>query len=112
MTGFLDYQRATLEWKCDRLDAEQLARRAMPPSTLSLLGLTLSAVYPLSISRMFELHGDTAALGRAAAIASGVGVTFGPLLLGTFSDIVGLGWATTVLPVFAIAGLLIALKPI
>jgi uncharacterized damage-inducible protein DinB len=39
LTGFLDYQRATLEWKCDRLDAEQLARRAMPPSTLSLLGL-------------------------------------------------------------------------
>jgi uncharacterized damage-inducible protein DinB len=39
MTGFLDYQRATLEWKCDGLNAEQLARRAMPPSTLSLLGL-------------------------------------------------------------------------
>jgi uncharacterized damage-inducible protein DinB len=39
LTGFLDYQRATLEWKCDGLDAEQLARRATPPSTLSLLGL-------------------------------------------------------------------------
>ena len=73
---------------------------------LTLLGLTLSAVYPLSISRMFELHTDTAALGRAAAIASGVGVTFGPLLLGMFSDVVGLGWATVVLPVFAVAGLL------
>lgn len=73
---------------------------------LSLLGLTLSAIYPLSIARLFELHGDTAALGRAAAIASGVGVTLGPLLLGTLSDLVGLGWATLVLPVFAVAGLL------
>src|SRR5690348_8164629 len=39
LAGFLDYQRATLEWKCSGLDPEQLARRAMPPSTLSLLGL-------------------------------------------------------------------------
>jgi uncharacterized damage-inducible protein DinB len=39
LTGFLDYQRATFEWKCSGLDAEQLARRAMPPSTMSLLGL-------------------------------------------------------------------------
>jgi uncharacterized damage-inducible protein DinB len=39
LTGFLDFQRATLEWKCSGLDPEQLARRAMPPSTLSLLGI-------------------------------------------------------------------------
>jgi uncharacterized damage-inducible protein DinB len=39
LAGFLDFQRATLEWKCDGLDAEQLARRATPPSTLSLLGI-------------------------------------------------------------------------
>jgi hypothetical protein len=39
LAGFLDYQRATLEWKCDGLTPEQLARRSMPPSTLSLLGL-------------------------------------------------------------------------
>jgi hypothetical protein len=31
--------RLTLEMKCSDLDAEQLARRAVPPSTLSLLGL-------------------------------------------------------------------------
>lgn len=77
---------------------------------LSLLGLTLSAVYPLSISRLFELHHDTEALGRAAAIASGVGVTFGPLLLGAFSDLVGLGLATIVLPVFGVAGLLLTVS--
>ena len=73
---------------------------------LGLLGLTLAAVYPLSLSRLFELHDDTEALGRAAAIASGVGVTFGPLLLGALSDVVGLGWATLVLPAFGVVGLL------
>jgi uncharacterized damage-inducible protein DinB len=37
--GFLAFQRATLEWKCSGLDAEQLARRGVAPSTMSLLGL-------------------------------------------------------------------------
>ncbi|MFJ4670066.1 DinB family protein [Kitasatospora purpeofusca] len=31
--------RLTLRLKCDGLDAEQLARRSVPPSTMSLLGL-------------------------------------------------------------------------
>jgi uncharacterized damage-inducible protein DinB len=38
----LDYLRAyriALEMKCDGLDAEQLARRSVPPSPMSLLGL-------------------------------------------------------------------------
>ncbi|MCF0076511.1 DinB family protein [Streptomyces lomondensis] len=38
----LDYLRAyrlTLEMKCAGLDAEQMARRSAPPSTMSLLGL-------------------------------------------------------------------------
>ncbi len=39
LVGFLNYQRATLAWKCDGLTPEQLASRAMPPSGLSLLGL-------------------------------------------------------------------------
>src|SRR6266550_2513123 len=39
LTGFLDYHRGTLEWKCAGLTPEQLARRAIAPSTLSLLGL-------------------------------------------------------------------------
>ncbi|WP_088316048.1 DinB family protein [Kineosporia sp. R_H_3] len=37
--AWLDYHRATLLTKCAGLDGEQLARRAVPPSTLSLLGL-------------------------------------------------------------------------
>jgi uncharacterized damage-inducible protein DinB len=36
---YLNYQRRTLEMKCDGLDPEQLARRSVEPSTLSLLGL-------------------------------------------------------------------------
>src|SRR5437763_533763 len=36
---WLDYQRATLLWKCAGLTSEQLKRRAVRPSGLSLLGL-------------------------------------------------------------------------
>ncbi|WP_037914324.1 DinB family protein [Actinacidiphila yeochonensis] len=39
LTGFLQYQRETLAWKCAGLTAEQLGRRAVPPSDLSLIGL-------------------------------------------------------------------------
>src|SRR3954469_8249676 len=36
---YLRFQRLTLELKCEGLDAEQLARRSVEPSTMSLLGL-------------------------------------------------------------------------
>ncbi|GAA1233024.1 DinB family protein [Kitasatospora nipponensis] len=39
LTGFLQYQRETLAWKCSGLSVEQLRERAVPPSALSLLGL-------------------------------------------------------------------------
>ncbi len=39
LTGFLGWHRGTLELKCSGLDAEALARRAIEPSSLSLLGL-------------------------------------------------------------------------
>ncbi|HEY2506482.1 MAG TPA: DinB family protein [Streptosporangiaceae bacterium] len=39
LEGFLDKQRTTLLWKCSGLTASQLALRAVPPSSLSLLGL-------------------------------------------------------------------------
>ena len=38
LLGFLDYQRATLEWKCRGLTDEQL-RVALPPSPMTLGGL-------------------------------------------------------------------------
>ena len=39
LTGFLDYHRDTLEMKCTGLTSDQLRQRAVPPSSLSLLGL-------------------------------------------------------------------------
>jgi uncharacterized damage-inducible protein DinB len=39
LTAFLRWQRDTLELKCSGLDAADLARRSVHPSTLSLLGL-------------------------------------------------------------------------
>src|SRR5438270_8310794 len=39
LLGFLDWHRATLEYKCAGLTDEQLRLQASPPSTLSLLGL-------------------------------------------------------------------------
>jgi uncharacterized damage-inducible protein DinB len=39
LTAFLDWQRATLAWKCEGLTDEQLRLRAVEPSSLSLVGL-------------------------------------------------------------------------
>ncbi|MCG8926448.1 DinB family protein [Lentzea sp. CC55] len=39
LRGFLDFHRATLAMKCDGLSDDDLRRRSMPPSTLTLLGL-------------------------------------------------------------------------
>ena len=39
LLAFLDFHRATLAWKCENLSPEQLAARAVPTSTLSLLGI-------------------------------------------------------------------------
>jgi uncharacterized damage-inducible protein DinB len=39
LSEFLRGQRLTLKIKCEGLDAEQLARRSVEPSTMSLLGL-------------------------------------------------------------------------
>ena len=39
LTASLRWQRETLQLKCGGLDAEQLARRSVEPSTMSLLGL-------------------------------------------------------------------------
>ena len=39
LTTFLDFNRETLAFKCDGLTADQLRERAIPPSSLSLIGL-------------------------------------------------------------------------
>ncbi|WP_338696079.1 DinB family protein [Streptomyces sp. Q6] len=39
LVGYLRDYRLTLEMKCAGLDAQELARRSVPPSTMSLLGI-------------------------------------------------------------------------
>jgi uncharacterized damage-inducible protein DinB len=39
LADYLEHYRMTLEMKCEGLDAEQLAQRSVPPSSMSLLGL-------------------------------------------------------------------------
>jgi uncharacterized damage-inducible protein DinB len=39
LVGYLEHYRRTLALKCEGLDAEELGRRSVPPSALSLLGL-------------------------------------------------------------------------
>ncbi len=53
---YLDRYRMTFEMKCEGLDAEQLARRSVPPSTMSLLGLVrhLAKVEHSWSRRVFE----------------------------------------------------------
>ncbi|RFU86170.1 DinB family protein [Streptomyces triticagri] len=56
LRGFLDYHRATLAMKCAGLDDAELRRQAMPPSTLSLLGLVrhMAEVERAWFRRVFE----------------------------------------------------------
>ena len=56
LTEYLDRYRMTLEMKCDGLDAEQLARRSVPPSTMSLLGLVrhMAAVEHVWFQRVLQ----------------------------------------------------------
>jgi hypothetical protein len=52
---WLDYHRQTLLWKCAGLTAEELKRRAVPPSRLSLLGLVR---HMTEVERWwFRMHG-------------------------------------------------------
>ena len=63
---YLDRYRTTLEMKCEGLDAEQLATRSVPPSTMSLLGLVrhLARVEHSWTRRVFEGRSDLPLLYR------------------------------------------------
>jgi hypothetical protein len=56
LRAFLDYQRATLAMKCEGLTDDELRRRSMPPSTLSLLALVrhMAEVERAWFRRVFE----------------------------------------------------------
>ncbi|MYR93891.1 MULTISPECIES: DinB family protein [unclassified Streptomyces] len=55
---FLDYHRATLAMKCEGLTDDELRRKSMPPSTLSLLALVrhMAEVERAWFRRTFEDH--------------------------------------------------------
>ena len=55
---YLDHFRGVFEAKCEGLDAEQLATRSVPPSTMSLLGLLrhLAAVEYSWWRRVMDRH--------------------------------------------------------
>ena len=63
---YLRHYRMTFEMKCDGLDAEQLARRSVPPSTMSLLGLVrhLARVEHSWCRRVVEGHSELERLYR------------------------------------------------
>jgi uncharacterized damage-inducible protein DinB len=62
LTGFLAYHRATLAQKCAGLSPDQLRERAVPPSSLSLLGLVrhMAEVERGWFRRFFAGEGDAA----------------------------------------------------
>jgi Protein of unknown function (DUF664) len=64
--GYLRFYRQTFELKLQGLDAEQLARRSVPPSTLSLLGLLrhLAGVENSWNKRVLQGHMELARLHR------------------------------------------------
>ena len=60
LADYLEHFRMTFEMKCEGLDAEQLARRSVPPSSMSLLGLVrhLASVEFHWFRRFIEGHQD------------------------------------------------------
>ena len=73
---WLDYHRATLLTKCAGLTAAQLKQRAMPPSTLSLLGLVR---HMTEVERWwFRMHANGEELGFPYD-PDGVGLDFDDL---------------------------------
>ncbi|WP_238150717.1 DinB family protein [Kribbella sindirgiensis] len=58
LQGFLDFHRGTLLWKLSGLTGEQLVERAVPPSTMSLIGLVrhMSEVEKYWFHRALALH--------------------------------------------------------
>jgi uncharacterized damage-inducible protein DinB len=66
LTEYLDRYRMTLQMKCEGLDADQLARRSVPPSSMSLLGLVrhLARVEHHWFRRALEGHDELPRLYR------------------------------------------------
>ena len=64
-------QRLTLEMKCAGLDAEQMARRSVKPSTMSLLGLVRHLAEGERVRRSARCWRDRTDLGTTAPPLTG-----------------------------------------
>lgn len=74
---------------------------------LVFVGFGGAPLYPLTVDRFYrraEPVLDAVGLGAYCALASGVAVTIGPLLLGVLADSVGLRWAILIVPALAAVG--------
>jgi MFS family permease len=74
---------------------------------LAIVGGGAAPLYPLTVDRLYAQVGDaldSVTLGAYCALASGVAVTIGPLLLGVLADRVGLRWAILIVPALALLG--------
>ncbi len=91
--------------------AGALVMWAGPGLLIRALGLTMVAIgagvlYPLAVDGLYARGGsDSVTLGFVTALASGVGVTIGPLLLGVLADAVGLRNALLFVPILAALGI-------
>ena len=83
-----------------------------PGLTVRVLGIVVAGLgtgplYPLAVERLYaKVDADTVSLGAVTALASGVAITTGPLLLGILADVVGLRHAVLVVTALGVAGVL------
>lgn len=80
---------------------------------LAIAGIGGGPLYPLIVDRFYDTAGhrlDSVGLGAYSALASGVGVLVGPLLVGIAADLVGLRWAVLVISALAAIGV-VTLRP-
>ena len=84
--SWLDYHRATLLYKCQGLTGDQLARRAVGPSSLSLLGLVrhMAEVERAWFRRRFA--GEAELVTCSAASSTRMGTSTSPMVRGAEAD--------------------------
>jgi predicted MFS family arabinose efflux permease len=80
----------------------------VPLKTLGvvIVGLGGAPLYPLTVDRLYHRadHLDSVSLGAICALASGVAVMIGPVVMGLLADAFTLRWAILIVPVLAVVG--------
>lgn len=74
---------------------------------LALVGFGGGPIYPLAFERLHERAShlvDSVGLSAYSALASGIGILIGPLILGVLADSVGLRWGLLYATVLSIVG--------